>query len=145
MTQTFHSKSWEMFAAGLPAPQGSKRHVGRGVLIEASKNLKPWREAVVKAAQARLEVTGAVYFDEAVEVWVRFILPRPKTNKSDYPIVPPDLDKLERGIYDALTIAGVWRDDSLIVKAHPEKIWTTDGVTGAYVIIESVKSLNTLN
>lgn len=142
--QMFLSKSWELFVQGLPAPQGSKRHVGRGVLIEASKNLKPWREAVVKAAHARLEETGEIYFDEAVEVWVRFILPRPKTNKSEYPIVPPDLDKLERGIYDALTIAGVWKDDSLIVKAHSQKIWTTDGVTGAFVVIESLSQEATL-
>jgi len=142
---THLSKSWTMFVVGLPAPQGSKRHVGNGVLIEASKNLKPWRKAVIKAAQKRLEETGEIYFDEAVEIWVRFILPKPKSNKSDYPIVPPDLDKLERGIYDALTIANVWRDDSLIVRAHPQKVWTTDGITGAHVIIESVRSPNHLN
>lgn len=31
---------------GTPAPQGSKRHVGNGVMIESSKKVKPWREAV---------------------------------------------------------------------------------------------------
>ena len=28
------------------APQGSKRHVGRGIMIESSKRVKPWRDAV---------------------------------------------------------------------------------------------------
>lgn len=44
--------SFAMVAYGTPAPQGSKRHVGRGVMIESSKNLKPWREAVKYAALA---------------------------------------------------------------------------------------------
>jgi crossover junction endodeoxyribonuclease RusA len=138
------SKSWDCFIAGTPAPQGSKRHVGRGILIEASEKLKPWREAVVKAATARLEETGEIYFDEPVEVWVKFVLSRPKSNKSELPIVPPDLDKLERGIYDALTIAKIWRDDSLIVSAHASKVWSPDGLTGAYVLIESVTSAEKL-
>ena len=38
---------------GLPAPQGSKRHVGKGVMVESSKYVKPWREAV-KAETAEL-------------------------------------------------------------------------------------------
>ena len=28
---------------GLPAPQGSKRHVGEGRMVESSKRVKPWR------------------------------------------------------------------------------------------------------
>ena len=31
---------------GVPAPQGSKRHVGHGILVESSKKLRPWRDAV---------------------------------------------------------------------------------------------------
>lgn len=27
---------------GLPAPQGSKKHVGHGVMVESSKKVKPW-------------------------------------------------------------------------------------------------------
>src|SRR5713226_4632244 len=40
---------------GRPAPQGSKRHVGNGVMIESSKAVKPWREDV---KQAGLEAMG---------------------------------------------------------------------------------------
>ena len=118
--------------------------MGRGILIEASKYLKPWREAVVKAIKERMAITGEVYFDEPIEVWVKFILPRPKTNKSELPIVPPDVDKLERAVFDSLTISGLIRDDSLIVASHAQKIWTTDGVTGAYIIVESKSSPNQL-
>ncbi|QDH92357.1 RusA-like resolvase [Gordonia phage Spooky] len=31
---------------GIPAPQGSKRHVGNGILIESSKRVGPWRAVV---------------------------------------------------------------------------------------------------
>ena len=136
----FPSKSWDLFVSGIPAPQGSKRHVGRGILIEASEKLKPWRAAIVKACEQRMQITGPVHFDEPVEVWVKFLLPRPKSNKSQLPIVPPDIDKLERGVFDALSIAKVWRDDSLVVSSHAKKIWADDGVTGAFVIVESVRS-----
>lgn len=33
-----------------PAPQGSKRHVGKGVMVESCKNVKPWRLLVAKTA-----------------------------------------------------------------------------------------------
>ena len=34
---------------GLPAPQGSKRHVGEGRMVESSKRVKPWRRQVAAA------------------------------------------------------------------------------------------------
>ena len=41
---------------GLPGPQGSKRFVGRtktgrGLMVESSAKVKPWREAVKWAAR----------------------------------------------------------------------------------------------
>jgi len=33
----------EFFVAGAAAPQGSKRHVGGGRVIESSKAFAPWR------------------------------------------------------------------------------------------------------
>ena len=35
---------------GLPAAQGSKKHVGRGILVESSKKVAPWRQDVRYAA-----------------------------------------------------------------------------------------------
>ena len=40
---------------GVPAPQGSKRHIGNGILIENSKKVKPWRQDVRAAAIAHYE------------------------------------------------------------------------------------------
>ena len=41
--------SWKTI--GVPAPQGSKRHVGMGRMIESCKALKPWREMIIADAK----------------------------------------------------------------------------------------------
>ena len=46
--------------SGEPAPQGSKRHVGGGRMIEASKKLPPWREAVRAEVQRTMVERGLV-------------------------------------------------------------------------------------
>lgn len=104
---------------GRPSPQGSKKHVGGGRMIEASKYLPAWRKAVctaaVKAVQDELWAKPA----GPVELAVTFYLERPTTIKPDkrpMPIKPPDLDKLVRGVCDALSDAGVWEDDAQVVK-----------------------------
>jgi Holliday junction resolvase RusA-like endonuclease len=101
---------------GVPAPQGSKRHVGNGRLIEASPRLRPWREDVKQAAlDARTEtLQGPV----SVEIAFTFNKPKsaPKT-KVTYPITRSsgDLDKLCRSVLDALVDAGIMRDDSQVI------------------------------
>jgi len=35
---------------GIAAPQGSKRHVGNGVMLESSDRVRPWRQDVRFAA-----------------------------------------------------------------------------------------------
>ena len=49
-----HFRSVSFTVHGLPAPQGSKRHVGRGVMVESSKRVKPWRGAVKAAAESAM-------------------------------------------------------------------------------------------
>lgn len=68
-----------------------------------------------------------------LEVDAVFHLPRPKSNKSKHPVNPPDLDKLERGLWDALTLAGVWEDDAQVVLSHARKRWSQ--TPGAHVFI----------
>ena len=44
----------EIRVYGIPRPQGSKRHVGRGIMVEASRHVGQWRNDVMSAAAARL-------------------------------------------------------------------------------------------
>lgn len=50
----------DVVAYGTPAPQGSKRHVGNGVMVESSKRLRPWRQDVKAAAEAARRATGPI-------------------------------------------------------------------------------------
>ena len=93
---------------GVPAPQGSKRHVGGGRMIESSKKVGPWRKAVVDACVK--QNLGPYAIEGPVAVYIVFTLHRPKAAKPlAYPDKRPDLDKLIRSTFDALTTAGVWR------------------------------------
>lgn len=109
---------------GRPAPQGSKRHVGKGRFVEASKYLPAWRKAVTAAAREVANSDGWTTTAGPVRVEVIFYLDRPSTisaTKRPWPIKPPDIDKLVRGVCDALTDAGVWEDDGQIVQLCAEK------------------------
>lgn len=114
---------------GDPGPQGSKRHVGDGRMIESSEKVKPWRDSVAwMAIQARNKVRGWKPITGPVALAMTFTLARPKThfgtgrNRDQIrpsaptrPDVKPDLSKLIRSTEDALTTALVYRDDALVV------------------------------
>lgn len=99
------------FVPGHPAPQGSKQAFVRGkraVLVEVSKRVKPWREAVQDAAITH----GCQPLDGPVSVKLTFLMPRPKAmpKKANLTMIQkPDSDKLARAVLDALT--GVCFDD----------------------------------
>ncbi len=128
---------------GLPAPQGSKKFLGlaksgRGILGESSKKVKPWREAVKAAAMA---VRDKPPIDAPVRVCMTFTLPKPSgapKRRRTFPMRTPDLSKLVRSTEDALTDAGIWRDDARVIeavtgKAYPgERLGALD-CPGAYI------------
>jgi hypothetical protein len=65
----------------------------RGRVIEASKKLKPWREAIAKVVEDKLPADHKMILGP-VKVEVNFYLPRPpsvRTSKRALPIVPPDV------------------------------------------------------
>lgn len=107
---------------GMPAPQGSKKFVGlaksgRGILAESSKKVRPWRQDVKAAALAVRD--GAAPIDAPVRVRMVFTMPKPASapkRKRIYPMRMPDLSKLARSTEDALTEAGVWKDDARVVE-----------------------------
>lgn len=125
------------FVEGTPRPQGSKRPVGRGRSIEASKYLPGWRKAVTAAARAAHDGPP---LDGPVTVTAVFVFPRAKALK-DKPAPPhtspSDLDKLQRAVGDSLTAAGVFHDDSQINMWFSHKRRATPGESpGAHVLVE---------
>jgi hypothetical protein len=112
---------------GEPAPQGSKTGFiknGRVVMVESSKKVKPWREAV--AAQTQAKVQAAL--QNPVEIALVFHLPKPKTVTRKWPAVKPDLDKLIRSTFDGLTTGGLYTDDALVIAVSASKQYATDRI-----------------
>ena len=112
-----------IFIAGNPAPQGSKRHVGNGVMVESCKRVKPWRETI-KFALRGADGQPVARFEGALVCILDFILPRPvSTPKKRTPaaVKKPDLDKLTRAVFDAVKDAGAINDDAQIVKMAARK------------------------
>ena len=152
---------FELKVNGVPRPQGSKKDVGNGVMVEASKYVMAWRRKIAKAAKelhAGPEplITCPVIFD------CRFAFKRPKAHyyvrtKSACDLRPeaprfhtdsPDLSKLLRAVEDALHVPAkvgprtsnspILIDDSYIVNyGHSRSVWSPwpSGWEGVHVRI----------
>ena len=113
----------EFTAYGTPAPQGSKKFVGtdkkgRGILVESSKKVRPWRMDVKEAAEAARKALGYTLDGPLIASMV-FTVKKPASapkNKQTWPCVMPDLSKLLRSTEDAITDAGLWADDARVVR-----------------------------
>lgn len=116
---------------GHPAPQGSKRHVGNGIMVESSARVRPWRQDVTASAIEAAERDGWVAPSGPLLVELTFTLKRPRYHyrtgayahelRPNAPVLvdkKPDLDKLARSTLDALTAAGVIRDDAQIARLY---------------------------
>jgi Holliday junction resolvase RusA-like endonuclease len=121
---------------GTPAPQGSKRHVGNGRMVEQSPNLAPWRALVTQAAVAAryAKPLWAPAPDAPLALGITFTVARPvshwRTGKHSHllrntapahPISRPDLDKLIRAVMDGLADAGAMTDDSRVISISAMK------------------------
>ena len=120
---------------GKPAPQGSKRHVGKGILLESSKRCKPWRQAVALAAQESLPNDWYAIMDRPMSASITFAFDRPKSHyKANGELKPSapvhcakrigDLDKLCRAVFDSLDTANVVNDDSQFVSLYAHRRFT---------------------
>lgn len=141
----------EFFAPGVPQPGGSKKgfvnpRTGRVVVLEDAKHNKDWRAVVsimAHYAHSGEPLSGPVRLD------ITFIMPRPKAHfrsgrhrenlKENAPMfhtVKPDRTKLLRSTEDALTDAGIWRDDTQVVAGEIRKIYGSR--PGAHIRISPV-------
>ena len=128
------------------APQGSKKHVGRGIMVETCKRLKSWRKEV--SLRAKLIVDEII--QEPVEVEVVFWFKRPLKHylpngmvRQSAPVYitnknKGDLDKHCRALLDSLT-KSAFADDSQVVSLHAvKKYCETESQTGATIKIRSI-------
>jgi len=132
------------FVPGIPAPGGSKRHVGNGILIDAAKNNKPWRSMVGEYAHKAMD--GKAPSREPLSVITTFVMPRPKGHyRKDGTLRPnadkhhtkrPDALKLMRSTEDAMT-GIVWADDSQVAEHLIRKEY--GDTPGARIAVTEIK------
>jgi Holliday junction resolvase RusA-like endonuclease len=141
------SRACTITVHGMPAPQGSKRFVGtskktgRGLMVESSARVKPWREATKWAALENGSVISG-----AVAIEMVFTMPKPKSapkGRVTFPDRKPDIDKLCRSTLDALVSAGTIEDDARVVSMYARKVFPMEHakalkVPGAVISIAGV-------
>ena len=131
---------------GYPAPQGSKRIVN-GRMIESSRALPAWREAIRSETQREMNSSSAA--EGPLRVELLFLMPRPKSHfgvkgirkgAPTLPAVAPDIDKLARAVLDGLTQGGAIEDDSLVTTLVVKKVYADNGNAG--VVIRVLEDVN---
>ena len=115
-------------------------------MVESSARVKPWRESVAWHA-AR---TG-VAFGRGAPVVVSGVFERrrPQSHNGSgrnadrlrpaappHPSSVPDLDKLLRALFDALTASGIVHDDAQIVRVYAQKAWAASAARTVVAIDE---------
>lgn len=136
-----------LFVAGDLPTQGSKnvypgKNGGRPVVVESMHHRIQDYRGRIYVAWRRL---GFEKIPGAVDANLVYYLPRPKAHFSTakakrgqlaprfvdaIPSVKPDIDKLNRATFDALTLAGAIEDDARIVRESAVKVYadTADDV-----------------
>ena len=132
-----------LFVRGVPAPQGSMK-IQRGRVVPDNAKTKPWREML--GMEMRAAWGAKPPLDEAVRVTAIFMFPRNaghvhkdgtvKVSAPTHKATKPDLDKLQRAVGDALSDAGIVRDDGRIVAWHASKIYSD--VPGVSIMVQRV-------
>jgi Holliday junction resolvase RusA-like endonuclease len=110
----------------IPAP---RPRVSRKGWTYYPAKYKEWRETVGALLPPLLADAGITQPLEG-PLWVitQFKVVRPKTTKLTHP--KGDIDNFEKAIFDQLTHAGAWVDDSQIVHSHSTKAWARAGEEG---------------
>jgi Holliday junction resolvase RusA-like endonuclease len=128
---------FQLFVAGDPRPQGSKKAFNRGkhiVLVEANKDLPAWRETMKRMFELKMLERDSP-FPVAVAVTIHFWLRRPKTVTRQYATGTYDIDKLTRAVLDSLQSANVIVNDNLVVDLTVRKSYDDDHESGVLVTV----------
>lgn len=130
--------SLTVWVPGVPRPQGSMQAIvskstGKA-FMKQNPSLAEWRNLVVIRVTEEIEASSwEPVVDAPVYLQCNFYFARPKSHTKRQRLGDgglkwngSDLDKLVRGIGDALSIAGVYEDDRQVASLSARKFWTDE-------------------
>jgi len=118
---------------GEPVAQARARTgKGHGYYPAKSAGYRNWAALTLRSVHA-----GKPPLSGPVKLGLVFYRVRPKSNKSEWPTVKPDLSNYLKMIEDALVDAGVLADDSQVCRLDAGKFWTADK-PGVEVVLEAL-------
>jgi crossover junction endodeoxyribonuclease RusA len=113
-----------------PQPQGSSRAFvrnGKAAVTSTNKKLKPYRQDVTQICMEEISRSGFEMIGKHIPVGAildfRFRKPPSVPKKRKHMVVKPDIDKLVRATFDALS-GVVYHDDATVVDVHATKEYT---------------------
>lgn len=108
------------------AKRGTREFTGKVAIVDRNKLVPLWRRSVISAARPGGISAVRPVLDEPLIVRLMFSLRRPASvsvTKRPYPITKPDVDNLVKPTHDALTDAGIWKDDSRVISLISSKAY----------------------
>jgi Holliday junction resolvase RusA-like endonuclease len=125
---------YSLFVHGIPKAQPRPRMTASGHVYNPS-TADAWKEEI-KAAF--LPYRHRKPLAEAIHLRVDFFLPKPNRLKIEGRVPhtkKPDADNLLKAVMDAMTEAGVWKDDALVFWPECPK-WYAQDKTGAEIKVD---------
>ncbi len=134
------------FARGIPKaqPRAKASSFGGFTRVYDPGTAKEWKTIVRVSA---MEAWDGVPFVGPVRVRLCVFFPRPKAhfkkdglrpNAPTHHITKPDAENCSKAILDALTNAGLWRDDSQVADVRTIKYYMRNAYCGAEIIVEVI-------
>jgi Holliday junction resolvase RusA-like endonuclease len=93
----------------------------------------PAYSAWLKAATEQIKPLAGDPFDGDIWISVEVIVRRPKKTVKKRP--SGDVDNYEKGVFDAMTKAGIWKDDDQVVEAVVLKRWAAENEPEGYNVV----------
>lgn len=130
------ARTWEWTLPGAPIAQARPRiaRCGRRVHLYAEPKSAAWRRCAADFLRSKWDGPP---LDEAVWVTLLAVLPRPKrlgVGATPLHTARPDVDNLAKAALDAITAAGVLRDDCLVTTLEVSKLYALP-VEGPHLLI----------
>jgi Holliday junction resolvase RusA-like endonuclease len=129
---------YQLFIAGVPKAQPRPRRGKYGNFYSNTPAIEAWKKEI---ADAFIPYRNRQPLNEAVHLRLDFFMPIPKSMKiKEGQQIPhtkkPDSDNLLKAVQDAMSRAGVWKDDALVFWPEAPK-WYALGKMGVRITVET--------